>query len=99
MPVTLKVIEDSTIISMANNAIFVKEFPFLERVKKASRRKSGCSRCQVSDQHKADIIQKAKQGLAGLASSRKARLKTLLDAKKVRVIYRTPTGKVIKLTF
>lgn len=97
MPAILKTIEDSTIVGMANNARFVKEFPFLKKALVA--KKSHCSKCARKAGNKAANMQKVKQEIAGLSSSRKAVLKQLLDTKQARIIYRQPSGKTVKLTF
>ena len=40
-----------------------------------------------------------KSCLAGMSSEKKTQLKSLLDAKKVRVIYVNAGGQVVQLTF
>ena len=59
MPAILKTIEDSTIVGMANNARFVKEFPFLKKALVA--KKSHCSKCARKAGNKAANMQKVKQ--------------------------------------
>lgn len=97
MPAVLKTIEDSTIVGMANNNAFVREFPFLKQALNAKQ--SSCRSCMRKAGNRAANMQKVKQAIAGLSSSRKAKLKQMLDTKQARIIYKQNSGHTVKLTF
>lgn len=95
----LLVINDQHIRNMASQDRFLKEFPFLrslDRAEKTPRR--GCGGCRKSNVRVSEIFAAAKRTLAALPPAKKAILKKLLGAKRVRVVYKTGT-KVTTLTF
>lgn len=95
----LVVIEDGTIAGMAADARFVTEFPFLKNLLIAAA--ASCSSCNGGKKDsRAEALKSARRSLAGLSSSRLVVLKRLLNARKVRLIYRDDAaGKAVKLTF
>lgn len=95
----LVVIEEGTLTSMAGNAAFLAEFPFLATLVQKTQRRGGCGGCGKAAQERARIFGAAKTALAGLASDKKRRLKELLNAQQVRITYKTPANKVVALTF
>ena len=99
-PATLRFIEDGLLAAMANNPRFTQEFPFLRSMATASGgRRGGCGRCGANRQKRASVAQVIKRMIAGMDSGRKARLKALLNAKAVRVIYTDTGGRRVELTF
>lgn len=78
-------LEDSVIISMANNPNFLTEFPFLEQVKQLSKVKKGCGTCGKSARSRINTINTVKQSIISLSADRKLKLKQMLRTKKVRL--------------
>lgn len=90
------IIEDSTLASMAANDTFVKEFPFLQKLRVAPKR-GGCGACARNST--AGLFASAKKAVAGLDSERKRKLKEMLNTKELRITYRTGEGKIVTLVF
>lgn len=81
-------IEDGVLLSMALNETYLREFPFLNALRAATNSgRPRCGRCQEDKNSRASILAAAKRTLAGLDSTRKERLKELLNAEKVRISY------------
>lgn len=98
----LVVIEEGVLMVMSNSPTFVKEFPFLATVAAQARAKQkkrgGCGSCgRKKDQ--AVLYGSAKKALAGMDSTKKRRLKELLNAERVRIVYRSGENKSVELTF
>lgn len=91
MPEALRkmvVIEDSMILSMAQNQSFLAEFPFLQGLTAAAKkRKGGCGSCGTANRERGQVLNAAKAAIAGMSSEKKKRLLKLLNTEKVRVIY------------
>ena len=96
---TLVVVEEGTLVSMAHNAVFLREFPFLASLANKVTKKGGCGGCGRAGQERAAIFSAAKQTLAGMDSDKKRKLKELLNAKQIRITYKNASNKVIQLTF
>lgn len=94
----LAVLEDSVLISMANNSNFLAEFPVLSRLKgMATSRNSSCASCNKGTKAaatRAATLNQVKQGLASMGNDRIVKLKSMLNAEKLRVTY--ISGKDIK---
>lgn len=97
-PRPLVVLEEAAITALAVNPKAAAEFPVLGAVKTAARA-GGCGRCGAAARARARVFQDVKQALAGMDASRKRRLKELLNAAKVRLVFRTAGGRVQTLTF
>lgn len=98
----LVVLEHGYLASLANSAEFIREFPILKQLASASatpRRAGGCGGCGRSNRVRADAYQRVKEGLAAMDSNRKQRLKQMLNADQVRIVYRSAQGRAIKMTF
>lgn len=99
----LVVLEESALMNMALNTGLVKEFPFLQSLSRVVRgevrRSGGCGSCSKASQERSVVFAAAKQTIASMDSSKKRRLKELLNAEQARVTYRNNSGKVIQLTF
>lgn len=96
----LAIIEDSTILTMVRDARFA-EIPCLANKAEIFQAKgSSCGACaRKRQQRQRQEMAKIKSCLAALAPDKKAMLKQLLDAKKVRVVYARADGEIVQLTF
>ena len=97
----LVVIEDSTIATMAKDPRFsgipcVTNQPLLT-LTSATSSCGSCARKKLETQRAA--LSKAKSCLANLSLEKKNELKSLLNAKLVRVIFKSATGQVSTVTF
>lgn len=96
----LVVIEEGTITSMAANAAFTKEFPFLTSLaSKTGSKQRGCGSCGRAAAERTAVFGAAKQALAGMDSDKKRRLKELLNTSQVRITFKNNSGKLVQLTF
>lgn len=97
----LVVLDDSTIVSMLNNAAFVTAIPCLANkrdiFKPAESTCGMCTRKRHERQRKEMAALKA--CLAGMSPEKKAELKKLLGAEKVRIVYANLANQVVQLTF
>jgi len=95
------VLEDSTIISLLNDPTYAESIPcFYNKRDVLKSTGGGCSACAQKKQEKRrNAMAQIKSCLAGMSSEKKTQLKSLLDAKKVRVIYVNSGGQVVQLTF
>jgi hypothetical protein len=97
---TLVIIENSTIAGMLADPHMVSEFPCLANAQKQmTSTKSGCGRCGRKNRTQTAQYSRVKQCLAGMGSAGKRKLKTLLDAHKIRIVYPNGAGRMVKLTF
>lgn len=99
--VDLVVIEDSAILSMLNDVKFTSEIPCLQN--KIEIFKAGptpCGSCaQKRKARQREAMAALKACLSNLSADKKAVLKKLLDAKKVRIVFARPDGEIVQLTF
>lgn len=97
----LVVIEDSTILTMLNDARFVAEIPCLRNKIEIFRQGSSpCGECQRKRHAKQRQEMAAlKTCIGNLSAEKKVTLKQLLDAKKARIVFVKPDGEVVQLTF
>lgn len=95
------VLEDSTIISLLNDPTYAESIPcFYNKRDVLKSSGGGCSACAQKKQEKRrNAMAQIKSCLAGMSSEKKTQLKSLLDTKKVRVIYVNSGGQVVQLTF
>ena len=93
----LVVVEEGTLSALAGNAAALAEFPFLKNL--ARRERTRCGRCSRANGERAANYGSAKQSIASLDSAKKNRLKQLLNANKLRITYKLPSGKLMQLTF
>lgn len=85
------VIDDAILARMASDSRFTSWLPFMA----AAAQAGGCG-CSGTPRVDTNSI---KQQLASLDADSKRRLKNLLQADKVRIIYRNPAGRLVQLTF
>lgn len=94
----LLMIEESVLITMANNPNFIREFGFLKGVQQLRSKKTGCGKCNRNAGQRINLVNGAKQTIVSMGAERKRRLKQLLKAEKVRVRV-AHAGKVTEYTF
>lgn len=97
----LVVIEDSTIFSMLNDVAFNTTIPCLYGKKDIfTTSGGGCSSCSKKRQaRKRQELANIKACLAGLSTEKRQELKTLFNAKQLRVVYTNAAGQTVQLTF
>lgn len=97
----LVVIEEGTLTSMALNAAIAREFPVLAPIAKLARAapRAGCGSCGRAGQERAVTFQRVKQALASMDATQKRKLKDLMNAQSMRLLYRDNAGKAQQLTF
>lgn len=95
------VIEEGTLTTMALNPSIAKEFPLLAPIAKLARggRGGGCGTCGRANQDRAKTFQQVKLALAGMDSTKKRKLKDLMNTQSMRLLYRDHAGKAQQLTF
>jgi hypothetical protein len=101
--VPLLIVEDAVINGMLKNPSITNEFPFMKTAADkmvAAPKGRGCGRCGRR-KNRANAVDYAsiKTAIGSLPKSRKARLKDLLQADKVRVYYVNSNNQKVKLTF
>lgn len=94
----LLMLEESVINSMAGNANFVTEFPFLKNVSTSAAKRTGCGKCSRRPSRRVQAVNAAKQQIVQMGKEKKVRLKKLLRAEKVRVRV-GEAGRVTEYTF
>lgn len=97
----LVVIEDSTIMSMLNDARYVSEIPCLQNKLEIFRQtNTGCGACaRKRQQNQRKEMAALKACIGNLSADKKAVLKQLLGAQKVRVVFTRADGEIVQLTF
>ena len=99
----LVVIDDSMLYAMASDARFVQAFPFLKGIASVRSRtqnnSGGCAKCRQTNRQVASGVNAIKQAIAHLGQPQKLRLKQLLNAVSVRVVYMDTGGRSISHTF
>ena len=96
----LVLIQDSLLDSMAADVKFSRELPFLKGLLNLPRPAT----CRSCNRGQAQVVRQqtyasAKRTMAGLPAEKKRKLKELLNAKQIRIIFRNDGGKIIELTF
>jgi hypothetical protein len=86
------------VIEVANNKKFLAAFPVLKSLQKAPK-KRGCGRCGAGNNKRANVATSVKRTLAGMGSAQKQKLKDMLNAVRVRIVYRNERNKIVELTF
>jgi hypothetical protein len=94
----LLILEESVLVAMAGNPIFLKEFPFLSGLKLSEKTKSSCGRCNRSSSRRLNSINGIKSSLIAMGVEKKQRLKKMLNAEKVRIRVANG-GRVTEYTF
>lgn len=94
----LLILEESVLITMANNPNFQSEFAFLKGLTKLNGKRTGCGKCNRSAGKRLTLVNGAKQTIVSMGAEKKRRLKQLLKAEKVRVRVAN-NGKVTEYTF
>lgn len=96
----LVVIEDSTIAGMVKDARFAGIPCLVNQADVIASTNSSCGACarKKLEAQRAALV-RIKTCLSGLSPEKKNELKTLLNAKNVRVVFTTATGQVSTVTF
>lgn len=95
----LVIVEERLLLNLAANPVITGEFPFLRSL--AGQKRAGCGSCgggQASGD-RAELFGAVKRQLAALTPERADRLKQLLNAAKIRIVYRDIDGKVKQREF
>lgn len=92
----LVVIDDGLVTSMAANAEFVRTFAFLKNVKDV--RAGGCN-CARRTPTATTTFDTTKRTLAQMDDTLKRKLKEMLRAIRVRIIYRNNSNQIVSVTF
>ncbi len=95
-PHKLVVMGDELLIKLAGKAVVVSEFPFFAALKSlgagcgCKRKKGGAASTQIAA---------AKQAIAQLPDAKKAILKRMVNAERLRVAYAKSDGTIFKAEF
>lgn len=82
------ILADGMLVSMAANATFTNEFPFLISLRQSPIQQSGgCGRCGQRNTQRHPIFNAVKMALANLPNEKKQRLKQLLNTDEIRIHY------------
>lgn len=97
----LVVIEDSTILSLIKDSTYEQAIPCFANKKEIFQNTGGgCGSCAAKRRaRQKQSLAGIKSCLAALSPEKKTELKSLLNAKQIRIVYTNPSGKVVQLTF
>lgn len=97
----LVTLEDSTILTLINDRAVAQEIPCLfNKAPIFQNNVGGCGACaRKKQQRMREEMARIKSCLAAMSAENKNKLKQLLGANKVRVVYSRPSGEVVQLTF
>ena len=95
------VVEDSTILSMLNNASLVEAIPCLANRKNVfTNSGGGCGSCARKRQQKQrEELVKIKTCLAAMSPEKKTLLKQRLNAQQLKIVYVNSAGQTVQMTF
>jgi hypothetical protein len=94
----LILLDDGTLLRLAGMPRVVAQFPFLKVLAVRGKTSTGCNKCSRDEAVSANF-QTVKQAIANLDSSSKRKLKEMLNARQLRVNYKSGSNKTITLTF
>lgn len=101
----LVTIEDSTLAGLAASPTALAAFPFLRPLGQPRAAPAGkCGRCGRAQPVQAPLFASARVAIANMDKANKQKLKDLLAAEQVRIVYRVPDKtpgrfRMITLTF
>lgn len=99
-PRPLMIVADGVLLSMANNLAYRRQFPFLNTLYEANKRRgTSCGGCGAKKAQGADLYSQAKQSLAALPAAKKEQFKKMLNAEKILVRWNDATGHRQEATF
>jgi len=86
---------------MLRDPKIVTEFPFLRHAsqKVTGGNKRRCGKCGNKQRKTASDYEGIKTAIGVMANPKKAQLKKMLDANKIRLYYRDHQGRKVKMTF
>ena len=94
----LVIIENSTVAAMLADSEIVAQMPCLQNIT-APTQKAGCGKCGRKNSVKASEYTGIKNCLASMSADNKRKLKKILDATRLRIVYVNDSGRIVKLTF
>jgi len=103
----LLILDDSMVMSIMNDNKIVSQIHAIKVAVDKARatpgaagiKKGGCTPCQAKARNVAINLMLVKKTIAQLPDESKKKLKELLSAKQVRIVYRNDAGKIVQLTF
>ena len=95
----LVIIENSTVAAMLADSEIVSQMPCLQNITTAQAQKSGCGKCGRKNSVKASEYTGIKNCLASMSADNKRKLKQILNATRLRIVYVNNSGRIVKLTF
>jgi hypothetical protein len=103
----LVVIDDSMVMAIMNDNKILSQIPPIKVAVSNAKaksdaginRKAGCKPCQSKARNLAINLMVVKKAIAQLPNDMKKKLKELLNAKEVRIVYKNDSGKLIQLTY
>lgn len=100
----LLIIDDSMVLAIMGNSKITSQIPQIAvAVSNAKARSSapggGCKPCQAKARNTAINLMVVKKAIARLPTEMKKKLKELLNAKEIRIVYKDDSGKLIQLTY
>jgi len=100
----LVVIDDSMAVSIISNQQITQAIPALKiaadnaKTKMANPNRGGCRPCQAKARNIAIDMMYIKQTIAQLSEVDRKKLKEFLKTDKIRLVYRTPSNRLVQLT-
>ena len=100
----LVVIDDSMAVSIITNQKITQAIPALKvaadnaKTRGAVPIRAGCRPCQAKARNVAIDLMYIKQTIAQLPEVDRKKLKEFLKADKIRLVYRTPSNRLVQLT-
>ena len=103
----LLVLDDGMVMGMMNDNRIISQIHGIKVAVEKARaqagalgvKKPGCRPCQAKARNIAINLMLVKKAIAQLPDESKKKLKEILNAKQIRIVYRNDAGKIVKLTF
>lgn len=103
----LLVLDDSMVMSIMNDNKIISQIHAIKVAVDRARtapgpggvKRGGCTPCQAKARNVAINLMLVKKTIAQLPDESKKKLKQLLNAKQVRIVYRNDSNKIVQLTF
>lgn len=97
-------VDDAVVQRMLGDERFLSEFPFLKMLggfddQQAAGNGRRCGKCGRKNRETATRYQHVKRGLADMDGAKKLKLKQLLGAGEVRIVYRDAKERIVNLRF
>lgn len=101
----LLIIDDAMVTAIMGNSKIISQIPPLAvavsnaRANPNAGKGGGCKPCQAKARNVAINLMSVKKAIARLPNDMKKKLKELLKAKEIRIVYKDDSGKMIQLTY